>query len=385
MMDRHIAEIPHEELHVLGAIARAMGASEAAGDALHLQVLAGGRRWIVQTDAGQLVADINDASSNSADPRVFHLSERLGHFAGSFGEDAVSLSAADGHTVTAYTSGASAAIDLVPWSGPEFTPLQFAASASAVVPMRRFELMLSSARSVPSGVEDVTYPQPPMWMQFGDGSIGLHVDWSDFLPSKSTYRMRTLSHQGQGTVSIPHALIQSVLRLAPEERGDEAEHPFNVAIGTSPSEYGDREAIRLVAHGWRLILWVAQPVSERWAARVDEVFATQGIEVAESDGIEWAIAGNYEVRAKLHHGHPDVARVTAVLLRNAEESIELFRELGQLNAASHHIRYWLDDGVVRSAVDVQCTELQRLPDIVRQVAAAAAKYAPMLAVLSSSA
>lgn len=41
----------------------------------------------------------------------------------------------------------------------------------------------------------------------------------------------------------------------------------------------------------------------------------------------------------------------------------------------------LDVGVVQSAVDT----LHRLPDIVRQVATAAGKYAPMMAVLSSTA
>lgn len=37
-----------------------------------------------------------------------------------------------------------------------------------------------------------------------------------------------------------------------------------------------------------------------------------------------------------------------------------FRELAQLNVFSNGVRYWLDDGVVRAAMAVQCTALSSL-------------------------
>lgn len=385
MTPRLVTEIPHEEMHVLGTTVNSMGLNEAAGDALHLRVFTGGRQWIVETAVGQLVVDIEDESSKPSEDRLLHLSERICQFADCFGDDTVSLLTGNEGALIAYASGANAAIDLVPWSGPELTPWTFVPTAAAVVPMRRFQMLLWSARCVPAGVEAETYPMPPIWLQLGDGTIGLHVDWSDFLPSKATYRLRTISHHGRDTVAIPHRLIESVLRPGPDGSRDEEETGFSVTIGTVPREEGDRKAMMLAVDGWRLILWLTEPMQERWAARVNEVLAADDIEVAATDGIEWLIAGGFDVRVKLHHGHPDVAHVRAVLLRDVEESVELFRELGQLNAASNHIRYWLNDGAVRSAVDVQCTELHRLPDIVRQVGAAAAKYAPMLAVFGSTA
>ncbi len=386
MTVRPLAEIPHEELQVLGAAVRSMGVNELAGEALHLRVFAGGRQWIVETTAGQLVVDINDEPSTAGGEAVFHLSERVCRFADSFGDETVSLLTGEDHKVIAYTAGANAAIDLVPWNKPPLTPWSFKPDASAVVPMRRFHMLLSSARAVPTGVVSTTYPRPPVWLQLSEGTVGLHVDWTDFVPSKATYRLRSVSHEGgDKEIAIPHEVIEALLRLAPETHMDESEATFSLVIGTVAGEAGDRDALMLAVDGWRLILWLTHPVQDRWSARVDEVLAADGIEVDSTDGIEWAIAGDYEVRVQVKHAHPDVAHVRAVLLRSAEESVELFRELGHLNAASHHIRYWLDDGVVRSAVDVQCVALNRLPGIVRQVAGAAAKYAPMLAVLSSTA
>ncbi len=110
------------------------------------------------------------------------------------------------------------------------------------------------------------------------------------------------------------------------------------------------------------------------------------MQVLDSDETEWVIAGPASgVRVKLHHGHPDVARVSTVLVGSADESIELLRELGQLNAASNGIRYWLADGTVRAAADVRCTELGSLVAVIRDVSEAAATYAPMIAALGVAA
>lgn len=91
------------------------------------------------------------------------------------------------------------------------------------------------------------------------------------------------------------------------------------------------------------------------------------------------------MRVKLHHGHPDIARVSAVLVASAEESIELLRELGQLNSSSTSVRYWLGGDVVRAAVDVRCTALTTVAEVVHLVGESAARFAPMLAALSSTA
>jgi hypothetical protein len=71
------------------------------------------------------------------------------------------------------------------------------------------------------------------------------------------------------------------------------------------------------------------------------------------------------------------------LVTHVEETIELLRELGALNAASSGVRYWLEDGVVRAATDVPCTALNTLGGVVREVSRCAANYTPMLAALGA--
>ena len=80
-----------------------------------------------------------------------------------------------------------------------------------------------------------------------------------------------------------------------------------------------------------------------------------------------------------------MAHVAAALVDSVGESIELLRELGQLNAASTGIRYWLESGTVRAAMDVRCTELGSLVATIHQVGEAAAAYSPMLAALGIAA
>jgi hypothetical protein len=47
------------------------------------------------------------------------------------------------------------------------------------------------------------------------------------------------------------------------------------------------------------------------------------------------------------------------------------------------VRFWLEHGTVRAAADVRCTELDSLAAVVRDVGAAAAGYAPMIAPLAT--
>lgn len=382
-MVRHLVDIPHEELQLLGAAAQALGLHEAVDLGLELQLTEGHRRWIGESPAAQLLVDIDTEPSGSSGVGIFRISQRICGFADAFGVDTVSLLIENDAALIAYASGASVVTDLERRSSPQFTPWSFVPVTSAIVDVHRIYMLLLLARRRPTDLRDTNYPLPPVWLELEDGTINLHVDWTDFVPSRATYRMRAISHQGDTRVSIPHELIESALRIAPEHH-DNHRRTMSLAVGTVTNSGGERDALMLGVDGWRLVMVLVEPVTERWAAHVDEVLAAATVAVAHSDGVEWAMAGDHEVRVRLHHGHPDVARVTAVLLRNAEENVELFRELGELNAASNHIRYWLDDGVVRSAVDVQCTELRRLPDIVDQVSSAAAKYAPMLAVLSHS-
>lgn len=385
MTERHLTDITPGEILLLNAAMASIDVDEVEGEALYLRTNERGRQWIVEAKTGQLVIDIA-ANGEHHEHRVVPLSERVRRFAECFTDEKITLSIADDSTIVASAGSVTAAIDLVPQRRPEPYPWNIERSASVVAPMSQFVHTMRAARALPTGIGDVTYPMPALWMQFGEGWLGLHVDWTDFLPSRATYRIHVSGQVGQATTSIPHHLIVSYLQMVPpfDEDGDELE--LTITVGTVRHDGRNRDAMSFEAGEWRLVLWLTHPLAARWSAKLNELLQNAGFEVVDADDTEWIIAGaGTGVRVKLHHGHPDVARVSAALVDSVEESIELLRELGQLNAASTGIRYWLENGTVRAALDVRCTELSSLVAAIHQVDEAAATYSPMIAALGIAA
>lgn len=386
MIGRHLAEITRDELRLLRAAVNSIGVNEVVGEALHLRTLADGRMWLVESAAGQLVVDVVDDSYDSdREEMEVAISERVCRFAECFANDTLTISIADEHTIIATAGSTTAAIDVVARTGPTPRAAHIVPAASVAVPMRQFQMLLWSARSLPSGVAETTYPMPPMWLQFRDDWLGLHVDWSDFVPSRSTYRIATIMGVGHASTSIPHQLIHSFLQCVPTTDDDD-EPELMITVGTTRDHGITRQAIMFEADSWRLLFWLTDELETRWAAAVNEQLAAAGVDVLDTDNIEWTVKSNgFEVRIKLHHSHPDVARVSAVLVGSAEESIELLRELGELNSSSTGVRYWLDADVVRAAVDVQCTALTTIAEVVEVVGKAASDYSAMLTALGGAA
>ncbi len=386
MTSTHLADITRVELQLLAAAVGSIDVDEVKGEALHLRVLADGRQWIVESEEGQLVVDIVDESCRGEETETFALSERVRRFADCFADDVVSLSIADDRTIIATAGTATAAIDLVPQQRPTPSGWMIVPSATVAVSLRQFQMLLWSARCLPSGVGDVQYPMPPMWLQFDGDWLGLHVDWTDFLPSRATYRLVTSMHRGHITTSIPHTIIEAFLRHVPMLDDDDEDIELCITVGTVRHHGDAREAIMLEAEQWRLVLWLTDAMNTRWATKVNAELAAHGFEVLDNDDVEWLVRDDgVDVRVKLHHGHPDVARISGLLVQSAEETIELLRELGQLNASSTGLRYWLEDGAVRVAADVRCTALPTLGGAVHAVAAATKQYSPLLSALGAAA
>ena len=381
-MSGFITIVTEEELRLLGAAVNSIDVDETKGEAMHLRTAPCRRTWVIEADAGQFVLVAPDAEIDTvAGP--FALSERIRRFGDMFDDEPLSLSLADDRTIVATSGDATAAIDLVDTDLAP-TPWDFHADASVTVPFRSFLGMLWSARNMPSGLGDGTYPMPSMWMQIGDGWVGLHVDWTDFLPSRATYRIRTQHHDGDTTVAIPHHLLESFLRLVPHVLADDDEMTLHIEVGTVARDHDDRPALQLRCDAWQLTLWLVQPLISRWERKVDDELGE--LQVLERNQGTWLIGGfDREVVLQLHHGHPDVVRVSAALVGPVEESLELLRELSALNAASTGVRFWLEDGAVHTAADVPCTALAALADTVRHVGNAADAYAPMLALLGTPA
>jgi hypothetical protein len=397
MTGQFLTEVTPEEIRLLNAAVNSIDVDEVKGEALYLNVLDGRRQWLVENEHGQLLVETLDEACRQTPTGQLAVSERVRRFAECFDDAPVRLSLADDRTVVAEADAATAAIDLVPQHRDEVRLWPMDVSASVRVTMRQFLLMLWSARCLPTGVGDSKYPMPPMWMQFGDGWVGLHVDWTDFLPSRATYRIATLTQYGNSTASIPHNLIENFLRLVPLDDEEGHDHMLVIAVGTVHDGERNREAVQLAGPNWSFTLWLLHPLGSRWATKVNEQLdaadltdanhanhATDLTVLERGDG-EWLVRSHgTEVRVRLHAGTPDVARVSAPLLTHTAESIELLRELGQLNASSNGLRYWFEDGVVRVAADVRCTALFTLGHVVRDVAEAAHNYAPMLAAFATT-
>lgn len=374
-MSGFVTAVTDTELWLLGAAVNSIDVDETKGEAMHLRTTPGRRQWVVEADTGQFVLDVDDPEvTDTVGPLA--LSERIRRFGDMFDDDTLELALADDRTVVATSGDASAAIDLVATDTAP-TPWDFRCDATVTVGFRAFLGMLWSARNLPSGLGESIYPMPPMWLQIGDGWVGLHVDWSDHLPSRSTYRVRTTHHDGDATVAVPHHLLEGFLRKVPgPELGDD---PHEVVIDVGVVH--ERPAMQVRGDGWRLTLWLVQPLLARWQARIDDELGA--LQVLERDHGTWTIGGfQREVVAQLHHGHPDVVRVSAALLGPVVETLDLLRELSALNAASTGVRFWLEDDVVHAAADVPCTAIGTLADAVHAVGHAADAFAPMLALLA---
>lgn len=399
---RPVTTIDGYDIGLLQAGRAALGVDEVAGEALHLGVAPDGRTWIIESEIGQFTAALSGALDDGDDdaPAVaspgdgcsewFAVSERLVRFGESLLGESIRLSVADERTMVATVDGLSAAVDLVIQDGHRPEPWEVTATASATVPLRQFMAALWAARCLPSGVDQAGYPMPTMWMQVGDGSLGLHVDWSDFIPSQATYRCDADTTGQPTTVAIPHAELGAFLGDAAVTLV-EPDVEVRVEIGVALHEGRLREALVLRGGPWRLLLWLQHPLRSRWSARIDVELADDDIEVLTTDGLDWTlVAGDPplpdgcrpQVRITLHHGHPDIARVSAAITPHVAESLELLRELSALNAASTGVRFWLEDDTVFAATDVRCSALSTLPSAVHSVARAVTAYGSVLAALS---
>jgi hypothetical protein len=375
--------INETDLELLNIGLAALEPREADGDAVWLRSFEDGRQWIIESDAGRYFFQVNEYTAVPDEFGFIPISDRVRRFCDVAGLDSYELSIADGTTLVARGGALSAAIDFVAVDNEPPTPWSLDETACIVVPAKAFRDLLGAARTLPSGVRETELPVPPMWLQISDDSFGLHVDWTDFGVSKATYRAQAEHQSGRALVALPHRLLENALRTAPLWN-DLEDEPAALTIRVGRAD-GERQAVTLETDSWSLLLWLADPLLERWGAAVEAALHSgRGVNVIDRADTEWVVSAHHqEMRVVLHHGHPDVARVSLPLLSNAEESIELLRELSQLNAASSGVRYWFLDDVVWAASDVPALAIDtQLVTAIEQLATAASIYRPMIATLA---
>lgn len=377
-----VTVVPAWDMAVLNAACNALRLDETAGDAMLLRCEGERRQWCVESRYGRLDLDVEDEATQLVPPRWLAISERVRRFARIVDAEELTLHLVDDESIVASHGELSAAIDLVPRRQHTPDEYQVRPVATCAVDLAPFLGALTAARAMPAGIGDTSHPMPPMWLHLGDGSLSLHVDWRDFIDGRSTYRIGSVQHDGELTVSIPHPIIEMFLNGLPAE-----EDSVVITIGRARGRDGERDAIVIQSVVWRLLLWLEDPLEERWGERVDAALAAEdSLRVIDRSPAEWLVsADGHDVRVKLHAAQPDVARVSAPLVIGAQESLDLLRELIHLNESSNGVRYWLADEVVWAAVDVPCMQVTSLLLAIGQVLDARATYAAMIMPLAQCA
>lgn len=370
------------ETDQLVSIDRTASGREVLGECLWLHISRHQRRWILENDQGRFVLTVRADHDEALCGRWYPLSPRLLHFAQSCPDD-VTLSIA-GTSVIAEAEGRSAVIDMVEPTDGIPDDWHVIDVASAEVDREAFSATMYAARFMPRGGDDVEAPTPPMWLQLADGAVALHVDWADWVRGASTYRITTPVTGEPVTVSIHLGIVgqwATLVSVWPEESGT----TMTIAVRDVIDGGERRRALHMSAADAEMWLWITDPLVERWGMHVTRTLLMGDVDIVSNDGRRWQVTvDGIGVDVVLHGGRPDVARVTATIVRNVEHSLDLLAELNAINAATTGVRVWVDEGVVRAAHDVRCTELEGLCATVLDVARAAARYRPLLAPLGAT-
>lgn len=363
---------------------------EALGEYVWLFLADDHRLWVIDTEAGRAMVRVAGTHHESLHRRWFPLSQRVVQFASSCNGD-VELALA-GDSITATADGRSAVIDLMRHAGPRPTARERRDIIEVTIDRETFARTLWSARCTPTGADTIGAPMPPMWLQISDGVLALHVDWTDAVGGKATYRMPvTTEGQGEGeaiTVSINHQALSRYMTFFSGFADDDEDLTFTIVDVEHDSHTASttRRAVVIGTDDSDFLTWTIDPLRERWHAPISTLLDEAGITVRDTTGTEWtARIDTTDVRIVLHSGHPDIARISTTVATHVDTTLDLLTEINTLNAAATGVRFWVEDRAVHAAADVRCSELDSLVPSVREVARSAARYAPLVALLGAPA
>lgn len=378
--------VPSEEARIVALAAYALHYNEARGDAVWLCVQRERRVWVVETASGRFEHVVADSHPDCrCTDRWLPLSVRTIDFVVATGDEAVALQLVD-NTVLAVAEHVSAAIDLIDtdnWpEGPHLHTLDI--DAGALLTAQRINSLLAVARLLPAGVNTRDTIMPPMWLQFTEGTgmpdehgaqqgeLGVFVDWSAAFDSRSTFRADTIHSYGNGMVPIWPAAFGSLVEELPADS--------MITLQVSPPSLHTPRYLVVGGDDWRFAVPAPDPLVARWSTTIEDlVKAADECSVHLREGHEWVLGVDDSlVRVSLHAGNPDTARVSAVVVEQADQTTELLLELNQLNMASTSLRYCFADGAVRVITDLPCTNLDRLVASAREAVAAVRQYMDVL-------
>ncbi|MEY2755573.1 MAG: hypothetical protein RJB65_1931, partial [Actinomycetota bacterium] len=192
------------------------------------------------------------------------------------------------------------------------------------------------------------------------------------------------------TVSVlPEPINSFIHQLAFDTPAGSADPTCVVSVGRV--EFDDDEGSRRRAIGLRrgnasLVVWVTDPLADRWGAEVVKGIDAADVELIGHDETEWLVRSyGVDVRITLHHGHPDHVRIASAVWTGIDESFELLHEINQLNSASTGPRFVVADGDVWVVADIPCHDRNQIaPSVTRvvdDIVTQTRRYAPLLGAL----
>ena len=376
-------QMSSNEVKALSAALVAFPRDEVKGNNVHLRVDDNRRMWIIESHLGRFVYVVDEANEFTT-PGWLQVSDRLVRFAEtadaseSFAVGLELVMVDDVPSAFVVSAGSMSAVIDAP-EPDDRLPADYvwATDASSTVGGRSFTQLLNAARTMPSGADREEWLSPPMWLKVGDGQVALHVDWSDVLPSRSTYRVQADDVEGETTVSIPHALVSAFLMAM---YLDEEPLALSVLCTVDEDDNDVRQALQLTNGEWFLDAFAANPLVDRWDGRISDMVAASPYRILCRGVTEWLLDVHpTEVTVTLHHGHPDIARVSAVVVSAVEATQELLVELNALNVANTGVRLFHADDTVRAVADVRLSEFDALRDSIPEVARQSLHYGDLLA------
>lgn len=390
----HLGHLGSDEISFLSGLSSTMSLDEFGVDAFWLRVAPRHRTWLVETPDGRVTyrVDTTHPDDQNPDPAVqrwLPIPERILRVAvaNSGDTETADLVLVDGSTAVLTCTDTSGAVDLVTGVEPP-SSMTWIASSDVAVPTNRLAGMLWSAYAIPNTVlEQRTRPYPPMWLRLDEDGAALHVDWNAADSGRSTFRCSGDFDGEPITVPIRPNLLQAFVHQLVFHVHDE--RPDSICqVSVSQVEYGDDERTRRQVVDIRrgravLTVWVTDPLVDRWGRAITRGIREADVELLGNEDSEWLVRGfGVDVLIALHHGHPDHARVSAVLCKGATDELDLLREVNQLNTVSSGPRFVVTDGTVRAITDIPCTEVDQiattLTRVIDDTITEARRYAPLL-------
>ena len=367
----HPQRIPFDEWWQIWQYTTALTVSDVDRSSLWLEVRNGMRHWIHESYFTHFDFDGGEAPGTpdfvvAVSPRaVFYATDIVDS-----ADDGV-LEFVDG-TSLSISCGDKRVVFDPPHPPPLVRPAPVDIVARATVDAQHLSEILNAARTPPLGLK-FDGPGPAMWCTLGDGMVRFHSDWSRFGHGRIT---SIVAAQTEGSVQF-HAAVSQVERLlscTPLDPG---------AVVTFEADASDTgHACRVRGPGWTVVGQYIDALAEEWGGRLRGVLAAAGLDHEDDTGraVEFMCAGT-QVRAELHDIGRAVCRVSAVVADQIQPSDFVLNEMNDFNQRFAGIKFWWENSLIVAVVDLDCTHIDDLPRVARELAEVTGQLAPLVAVL----